>query len=78
MSKVKVIRKIPPEKIKLQPFLIDDELFWHCEKCKILYGKGETILESKEGKFCPVHKKKRVYSAVIDYWRREYELGEWI
>ncbi len=78
--KIKVIRKIPPEEIKPKSklFLIEDELLWHCKKCKLLYGKGETILENNDGKFCPIHKKKHVYSADIDYWRREYELGKWI
>ena len=70
--KYKIIGDKPPEKPKENYFLIEDDSFWRCAKCNILYGKGENILLIAGYKFCPIHKEEVIYSADLDYWKTRF------
>ena len=72
--KYKILGEKPPEEREPKKVLIKDGLFWRCEKCGILYGKGETILTLDDWMLCPVHNKETIYSADLDYWKERYNL----
>ena len=74
--KYKILKKIPPEEART-PIIIKDGRIWLCDKCQVLYGDDEIILEDNDGGiFCSLHPKTSISSANMDYWERHYKIEE--
>ena len=79
--KYKLGKKLPPKEKRKEEFVLEDaSQFWWCEKCNIIYGKGEKILRKMEDnkgyydRFCLIHPKQEMTWAEFNYWEDRYEL----